>query len=694
MTPMNYSAEMLQAIFSNSPIGMYVVQHKKFCYANTKFLDISMQSEKVLLETFPLDIVYPEDQEHVRESAIRMLKDKNSTPYKFRVLDGKGGTKWIVETVLPIIYEGSKAVLGYFMDITDTRKAEDKSKASESKYQSFFQLAREGILIIDYNTGTILDANAEFQRQSGYNLPSLQRKKIWELQATNFRIEAEKSFFRFKENRGGLISWNLCENQNGKVLPVEISAQKIILEDKNLILCMVRDTTEREAMIRALKLASEEWRRSFDALDDVIMLVSPDFKIRRANMAASRLLGKDIHSIIDSKCHELVHGLPHPPDYCPIVKAQALGIYNKAEAEEKHLGKTLNFSAAPIKDESGNIKHCVEVISDVTDARKNACESLRLSKNLAESFNGITEALSGLVESRDPYTAGHSQHVAELAVQVGKEMGLSGDDLEGLQVSGLLHDIGKAIIPAAILNKPGKLSEHEWGMIRHHPVTAYETLQRIPFPWPVADVVHQHHEKLDGSGYPLGLSGKQIHLWAKIIAAADIFDAMTSHRPYRPRLQREKAMEELSRGMGIIYDKDVVHAIQNVLRLDDMRILVTDYDNNVLKGIMEELVIEGIEPTGFTDSEKALKAFFDTPFPLVMTELSMPGMDGVQLTSKIKETHPNTEVIVTAGHYEKSDMLRALRAGASDFIEKPIDIVMFRKSLHRALNRYASKLSK
>ncbi len=153
-------------------------------------------------------------------------------------------------------------------------------------------------------------------------------------------------------------------------------------------------------------------------------------------------------------------------------------------------------------------------------------------------------------------------------------------------------------------------------------------------------------------------------------------------------------MEELSRGMGIIYDKDVVHAIQNVLRLDDMRILVTDYDNNVLKGIMEELVIEGIEPTGFTDSEKALKAFFDTPFPLVMTELSMPGMDGVQLTSKIKETHPNTEVIVTAGHYEKSDMLRALRAGASDFIEKPIDIVMFRKSLHRALNRYASKLSK
>ncbi|SLM28212.1 hypothetical protein MTBBW1_1280015 [Desulfamplus magnetovallimortis] len=456
---------------------------------------------------------------------------------------------------------------------------------------------------------------------------------------------------------------------------------------------MIRDTTEREAMIRALKLASEEWRRSFDALDDVIMLISPDFKIKRANMAAARLLGMDIHAIIDSQCHTVVHGTNAPPPYCPILKAQSLGIYSKAEAFEPHLDRIFNFSAAPIKDDTGRIRHCVEVISDVTDARKNARESIRLSKNLAESFKGITEALSGLVESRDPYTAGHSQHVAELAVQIGKDMGLDGDDLEGLHVAALLHDIGKAIIPAAILNKPGKLSEYEWGMIKQHPITAYDTLKRIPFPWPVADVVHQHHEKLDGSGYPLGLSGKNIHLWARIISAADLFDAMTSHRPYRPRMPRDKAMEELTRGMGVTYDEDVVHAIQNVLKLDDMRIFVVDYDNLVLQGIMDEIKIEGIEPSGFTDSQTALQAFSDNPAPLVMTELTMPGIDGVTLTRKIKELNPPTEVIVTASHYSKSDTLRALRAGASDFIEKPIDIVMFRKSLHRALNRYAAKIT-
>jgi putative nucleotidyltransferase with HDIG domain len=187
----------------------------------------------------------------------------------------------------------------------------------------------------------------------------------------------------------------------------------------------------------------------------------------------------------------------------------------------------------------------VEIINDVTVRRNQEKESALLSLALAESFEGITEALSDLVESRDPYTAGHSRHVAKLAVKTGEKMGFDEDSLKGLRICALLHDIGKAIIPAGILNKPGKLSEHEWGLIKQHPVTAFETLKHIPFPWPVADVVLQHHERLDGTGYPNGIFEDDIHPWARIISVADITDAMTSHRPYRPRMPKASSLTEL-----------------------------------------------------------------------------------------------------------------------------------------------------
>ncbi|NJL58843.1 MAG: PAS domain-containing protein [Desulfobacteraceae bacterium] len=564
----------------------------------------------------------------------------------------------------------------------------------KKKYRSLFDLAREGIVLISNDDGSILDFNPEFLRQTGFDADTIRTKKYGKFSLLNFRKKPKKRFFRFRESHGGLVSWKLCqhhENDEMKILPVEIVAQRMMVENRDVIMCMVRDTSEREAMIRALSLASEEWRRCFDAIGDVIIMVDQDFKISRANLAASRLLKTDPRAIIGKNCHQLFHGMDRPPEYCPLLKACEQGIYCEEEQAEPHLGRAFVFSLSPMKDETGKITHSVEVISDVTERRKYETESLRLGQTLASSFKGITIALSDLVESRDPYTAGHSRHVAEMAVMIGKEIGLSADELEGLHICGILHDIGKVTIPAAILNRPGKLSTYEWGMTSEHTTTAYDSLRHIPFPWPVADVVYQHHERLDGSGYPRGLKGDQIHPWSLIIGVADVVDAMTSHRPYRPGLPRQIAIDELERGRGMIYDPRFVDALIRSIHLEDKRIMIIDTESELLSGIVRELGIEGFEASGYNNPKEALAAFENKPFPLVITELYLPGTDGVQISLKIREISPTTEIIVITKYTSKEETLRVLRSGASDFLEKPLDLEIFIKSVHRAMRRFKGK---
>ena len=684
--------EKIRDALIKSPIGIYIVQDSMFKFTNAVFKEITEYNEEELLKKKSMDIVFKDDQEFVYQKAVNMLKGNEKDPYSFRIKTKKFKTKWVMETVISIIFNGKKAVLGNFLDITESKEIEKKVLESEQKYRSLFEMAQEGIVIIDYFDGKIIDANPEFQRQTDYGIFFLKQKKIWDIQPEEFREEAKKSFYRFKEKGGGIASWKLCQKREGKVLPVEIVAQRMKMEEQDVVFCLVRDISEREAMMSALRAASEEWRRCFDVLDDCVVLISKDFKIQRANLATAKLLDMDIRSIVGKNCFQLFHGTSSPPSYCPHLKAMEKDTLCQAEANEKYLNKILQFSSAPMKDEEDNLKCTVEVISDITLKREQEQESIRLSKALAESFEGITESLSDLAESRDPYTAGHSRHVAKLAALAGKEMKLGEKDLQGLHIASILHDIGKAIIPAGILNKPGKLSLHEWGLIKQHPVTAYETLKHIPFPWPIADVVHQHHERLDGSGYPRGLCYTEIHLWAKIIAVADLVDAMTSHRPYRPGLPRQKAINEIIKGKGIIYDPKVCDALLSALQLLDRRILVVDHNSEILDEIVTELKISGLEPRGYTDSQTAFELFKKKPFPLSIIEMKMPAGDGIELSQKIKEISPEAEIIMMTKNINKEDTLRVLRSGASDLLEKPLDSEIFKKSVNRALQRFAGKL--
>ncbi len=185
---------------------------------------------------------------------------------------------------------------------------------------------------------------------------------------------------------------------------------------------------------------------------------------------------------------------------------------------------------------------------------------LAVNKKLESTLNGTVLAIDSIIAKKDPYTAGHEKRVAKLACDIAGKMGFSQERIDIIRIAGLLHDIGKISVPSEILTKPGRLSEAEFSIIKTHPQTGYEILKVIDFYGPVAQIVLQHHEKIDGSGYPYGLSGSDILLEARIISVADVVEAISSHRPYRPSHGIDAAIKELKDNSGKLYDSDVVNA--------------------------------------------------------------------------------------------------------------------------------------
>jgi len=205
-------------------------------------------------------------------------------------------------------------------------------------------------------------------------------------------------------------------------------------------------------------------------------------------------------------------------------------------------------------------------------------KSLRLERELQQSFektrnalDGTIDAIAKIVEKRDPYTAGHERRVSQLACAIASELRLPEDQVEGIRITSYLHDLGKIEVPAEILSKPTRLNDIEFSLIKNHPQTGYEILKELEFPWPVARIILQHQERLDGSGYPKGLKGNEIMVEARILAVADTVEAMSSHRPYRPALGLETALKEITQKKGVLYDPAVVDACLRLFRRKGFR---------------------------------------------------------------------------------------------------------------------------
>jgi len=187
---------------------------------------------------------------------------------------------------------------------------------------------------------------------------------------------------------------------------------------------------------------------------------------------------------------------------------------------------------------------------------------------LQEAVNGTISTIAKILETKDPYTAGHEKKVANLAYKIAEKMSLTKDQKDSIYFAGFLHDIGKLLLPAEILSKPGKISESEFHLIKDHVRSSYELVKEIQLPWLISDVILQHHERINGSGYPNGLKGNEIMVEAKILAVADVVEAMASHRPYRPAFDIETVLNELKDNKGTLYDEAVVKATVALFEID------------------------------------------------------------------------------------------------------------------------------
>jgi PAS domain S-box-containing protein len=211
-------------------------------------------------------------------------------------------------------------------------------------------------------------------------------------------------------------------------------------------------------------------------------------------------------------------------------------------------------------------KRVAELVIADAEKAKRAAELVIINERLQKSLMETIDIARELVELRDPYTAGHEKHVGDLAKAIGAEMGFDAHRQEGLMYAGYLHDIGKIIVPVEILSKPGKISPEEYNLVKNHVQAGYRLLKDVAFPWVIAQPVLEHHERLDGSGYPNGVKGEKISIEGRILAVADVVDAMSSHRPYRAALGIDSALAEIVHGRGTLYDETVVDACLTLFR--------------------------------------------------------------------------------------------------------------------------------
>ena len=220
----------------------------------------------------------------------------------------------------------------------------------------------------------------------------------------------------------------------------------------------------------------------------------------------------------------------------------------------------------PVKDRNGKVIGVLGIAYDITE-KVNLIKKLKKQLFIYNrTFRDIIKAMVDIVETRDPYTAGHQKHTAEIACAIAKEMGLSRRQIENIRIASMIHDFGKIFIPADILNKPAKLNDVEFNFVKTHPAQGYKLANDINLLAPIAKIIYQHHERIDGSGYPDGAKDGEISLEARVIAVADVIDAMTSHRPYRPAHPLEAALEEIEKNAGILYDKKVAKTALKLFR--------------------------------------------------------------------------------------------------------------------------------
>jgi len=342
--------------------------------------------------------------------------------------------------------------------------------------------------------------------------------------------------------------------KDGSAFPIELSFFIEQQNGKSVGLAIGRDITERKYTERALKESAERYCNLFETCLETVFSADVHDNSGAGNKALEKLCGYCLEELAELKPTNVLS--PESREY---LSQQVEKILSADEPISSIVHEVFRKDGKRILIEQylNSINRKDKVIG-FQEFRTDIGERNKTEEQLKSSFIDLTKIVSHVIEFYDPYTAKHQQRVAELAHLVGENMGLAEDVVERLYFNGLLHDIGKISIPKSILTKPGELAEEEWALIRAHTKQGYNILKDVNLPWPAADVALQHHERLDGSGYPNGITEGKLSLEIGILAVCDVVEAMSSHRPYRPARTTTDILKELKEGRGTKYNASVV----------------------------------------------------------------------------------------------------------------------------------------
>lgn len=495
----------------------------------------------------------------------------------------------------------------------------DSLEVSELRYRRLFETALDGILLLNAKTGQVEDVNPYLIEMLGYSHGEFLGKYIWELGVFS-ETELNKDAFLELQKKRFIRYDNLpLLSKDGRRIPVEFVSNVYDCGGIKVIQCNIRDNTKRYlaeiaalASKRALQILSEGNAALLQSKTETILFdeycriavetggyqlawISVAMEAEKPSTIISRFgreapqLATELQNLSHSATGDfpteiaLRKGLVH---FIEDIAGSSALLPWRAWALNQGFASIIAIPFA-LPD---NTQACLtlfhpkkaawsgpeeKLFQQITDdlsfgvaALRTAIDKTRYQYRLRESLEQTIQAIAAIVEERDAYTAGHQRRVAAISSAIAAEMGLSEELTHGLHLAAAIHDLGKISIPSDILAKPARLTANEFSLIKDHPAAGYKLLKGIAFPWPIAEMVFQHHERIDGSGYPNGLKGDELLLESKILAVADIVEAMASHRPYRPSLGLDAALQEITKQRGLTLDAEVVDACLRIFNVN------------------------------------------------------------------------------------------------------------------------------
>lgn len=554
-------SDLYKALFENTGTATIVIEDFVITSVNSAFERLTgfkreeIEGKKLWTEFIP----YKEDLDRMLEYRELRLRASELAPkvYETRIKDKNGK---IIDVMLNAdIIPGTRKFIASLMDITELKRINRLLKMLSLGNQELVRTEDEKeiidrILKIVKEYGEYRDVIFD-QTIEGYPVLRV---------ATDRNItEEERSILRELSQD---IDYGIKTIRSKKLLKYNEERYRLIFENTPIAL-MEEDLTEAIEYLDSLKKSGvENLENYFDKHPEEKTKCIRMIKILNINNSTLKLYRANSRQELEENLSRIIPESEREKSFREILnfyiglkEGEFRTVNYSLSGEEKHILLKW-FSLPHLPEESERQYRIIVALVDITEEVMLSDMLRKNFENLKSTFDQTIELISYMVELRDPYTSGHQKKVAEIACKIAENIGLPKDRTEKIRIAGLLHDIGKIAIPSEILNKPTRLTPLEFEIIKTHPEIGHEILRKVDFLSDVAEIILQHHERLNGSGYPRGLKDQDILLEAKILALADVIEAMSSHRPYRPALSREEIIKELINNKGKLYDPDIVDA--------------------------------------------------------------------------------------------------------------------------------------